>query len=132
MKYLIFLFIFFASDEVLACQCREQSFEAQIENADFIYLGKITHSSLVSDIDVSSQLEIIEILKGKPDNLKLDSFAENHMCSVYAVTGLTYVVFGKHGETPRLNYCSPSKLLMKELTAEFELKLKNLRDATNK
>jgi hypothetical protein len=132
MKLIILLVCSLFSSSIFACQCREQSQEQQIKNSDYIYFGKILDSSLISDINVSSQLEVIEHIKGKADRKKLDSLAESHMCSRYAVVGLTYIVFGNYGETPRLNYCSPSKLLMDEIHPDFESILQELRDATNK
>ena len=133
MKLIILLICLLISSDIFACTCggREQSQEQQIKNSDYVYFGKIVNSSLISDVNVSSLLEVIEHLKGKPDNLNLDSLAESHMCARYAVVGLTYIVFGNHGETPRLNFCSPSKLLMEDIHPDYESKLQKLRDATN-
>ena len=128
MIKLILLIVISFPIVAFGCSCNVITLEEKTSRADFIYFGQITESKLVDKNTIESKLSIIEIIKGQPDTNILKSFAgEYSMCSMYAATGLTYVVYGNSGITPRLSLCSVSTPLLENI----EEKLSEIRAEIN-
>ncbi|QSX28557.1 hypothetical protein JYB88_09590 [Shewanella cyperi] len=113
MKKVLFLALLFASFTSLACSCTSPTIEESVEYADFIYIGQITASRLDGEKRVINNLAANELLKGQPDTDVLISYVEDGMCSMPAVVGLKYIVFGKKGKTPTLGICGATQVLSK-------------------
>ena len=111
------------------CSCGIVSLEQKIERADYIYFGRIQESKLVADKYVENQLTILEVIKGKPETTMIRSSAAPYRnCTTYAVTGVTYIVYGKNGEIPALSFCSDTDVVLENV----EFVLDELRKAANK
>lgn len=131
MKALFLLFTLLFSLNSHACKCRSSSIETKVSSADYVYFGQVVSSKLIGEKEVVNEMKVIEVIKGKPDSSKLYSRVENHMCSMYAATGLTFIVYGNYNEKARLSLCSDTQPLVKGRDVEFEKKLTNIKAAAN-
>ncbi|WP_412486221.1 hypothetical protein [Shewanella chilikensis] len=130
MKYILIVSILsvFLPLNAMACRCSEVTILQKMDKSDYVYFGRITEATLRNDDSVENKLKIIETVKGKPDSNILLSYAREHnMCSMYAATGLTYIVYGKYKETPKLTLCSKSHVLLEGLDEQMA----KIRDAAN-
>lgn len=129
MIKLILLIVISFPIVAFGCSCNEITLKEKTSSSDFIYFGQITESKLIDKNTIESKLSIIETIKGQPDTNVLKSLAGKHsMCSMYAATGLTYVVYGNLGITPHLSLCS----ITTPLIDDIEEKINEIRIEINK
>ena len=121
MIRLIFLIAICLPFTVFGCSCANNTLQNKIVNADYIYFGQITESKLINSNTIENNLSIIDFIKGNPEtNIIYSRVGEHTMCSMYAATGLTYIVYGKLGTTPSLSLCSSTMVLLDDVEKELE------------
>ncbi len=132
MRIFIFFSALFFINTTFACSCSTVSLEDRVYSSDFIYLGKITSSTLIGGRKVLNKLELIEVLKGKPNTLDMISSPMEHMCSMPAAVGATYIVYGKYDKSPALSLCGYTQPHVKAVIPDFEEQLANIKSTANK
>ena len=112
MRLYLAFFLLVVSGSALGCSCSELPLERAFKRADYVYVGRVMSSAVTPDEVVESQLNVQEVLKGKPDHYMFVSAAtHNAGCEAVVVVGESYIVFGQYGKKPVLHSCSDTKML---------------------
>mgnify|MGYP006195080019 FL=1 len=110
MRFFLAITIFLVSGTAFACSCSNLITKRDFEKADYVYIGRVMSAAVTPDEVVESQLQVKEVLKGKPDQYVFTLAASvNGMCEAVVFVGSNYIVFGQYGEKPLLTACSATQ-----------------------
>lgn len=112
MRFFLAVLLLLVSGSALACSCSERPVNRAFERSDYVYVGRVMSAAVTSDEVIESQLNVQEVLKGKPDQYVFVSAAKHNAgCEAVVVVGENYIVFGQYGKKPVLHSCSDTKML---------------------
>lgn len=110
MRFFLAITVFLISGTAFACSCSNLITKRDFEKADYVYIGRVMSAAVTPDEVVESQLQVKEVLKGKPDQYVFTSAASfNAMCEGVVIVGSDYIVFGRYGEKTWLSSCGPTQ-----------------------
>ena len=109
MKRILILLTLLLGNYAHACSCSIPNIEESFNNADFVYIGLIQSAKLTDEAEITNYVSIVKEFKGVRDTDILLSHNSESSCAAPAAVGYKYLIFGKFGETPILESCSPNQ-----------------------
>ncbi|MDP4529730.1 hypothetical protein Q3O59_11925 [Alkalimonas delamerensis] len=110
MRFFLAIIVLLISGTSFAFSCSNNITKRDFEKADYVYIGRVMSAAVTPDEVVESQLQVKEVLKGKPDKYVFFSAASfNAMCEGAVLVGADYIVFGRYGEKTWLTACGSTQ-----------------------